>query len=52
MRSVSIYNMLGQLVQVHTNPTGSIDVSGLQSGSYFMRIASDKGSASGKFIKE
>ena len=52
MRSVSIYNMLGQLVQVHTNPSESIDVSGLQSGSYFMRIASDKGSATGKFIKE
>lgn len=50
--SISIYNMLGQLVQVQTNPTESIDVSGLQSGSYFMRIASDKGSATGKFIKE
>ena len=52
MRSVSIYNTLGQLVQVNTNPNETIDVSGLQSGSYFIRISSDKGSASGKFIKE
>ena len=50
--SLSIYNTLGQLVQVITNPTETIDVSGLQSGSYFVRITSDKGSATGKFIKE
>jgi uncharacterized repeat protein (TIGR01451 family) len=50
--SVNIYNALGQLVQVNTNPNETIDVSGLQSGSYFIRMTSDKGSASGKFIKE
>jgi hypothetical protein len=50
--SVNIYNTLGQLVQVITNPTETIDVSGLQSGSYFVRITSDKGSATGKFLKE
>jgi hypothetical protein len=50
--SVSIYNTLGQLVQAHTNPNETIDVSGLQSGSYFVRITSDKGSATGKFLKE
>jgi Leucine-rich repeat (LRR) protein len=50
--SVNIYNTLGQLVQVNTNPTETIDVSGLQSGSYFVRITSDKGSATGKFLKE
>jgi len=52
LSSVNIYNTLGQLVQVHTNPTETIDVSGLQSGSYFVRITSDKGSATGKFLKE
>ncbi|MFN3755076.1 T9SS type A sorting domain-containing protein [Flavobacterium sp.] len=52
MTSVSIYNTLGQLVQVNTNPTETIDVSGLQSGSYFIKIISDKGNATGKFIKE
>ncbi len=52
MTSVSIYNPLGQLVQVNTNPIQTIDVSGLQSGSYFIKIVSDSGSATGKFIKE
>lgn len=52
MSSASIYNTLGQLVQVNTNPGENIDVSGLQSGSYFIKIISDKGSATGKFIKE
>ena len=50
--SLSIYNTLGQVVEVNTNPNETIDVSGLQSGSYFIRITSDKGSATGKFIKE
>lgn len=52
MSSASIYNMLGQLVQVNTNPTETIDVSGLKSGSYFIKILSNKGTATGKFIKE
>jgi Leucine-rich repeat (LRR) protein len=50
--SVNIYNTLGQLVQVNTNPNETIDISSLQSGSYFVRITSDKGSATGKFLKE
>ncbi|MFN3754798.1 T9SS type A sorting domain-containing protein [Flavobacterium sp.] len=52
MSSVSIYNTLGQLVQVATSPDETIDVSGLPSGSYFIKIVSDRGSATGKFIKE
>jgi hypothetical protein len=52
MSSVSIYNTIGQLIQVITNPTETIDVSGLKTGSYFIKIVSDKGTASGKFIKE
>jgi uncharacterized repeat protein (TIGR01451 family) len=52
MSSISIYNTLGQLIQVHTNPTETLDVSGLQTGSYFLKIITDKGTASGKFIKE
>ena len=50
--SVSIYNILGQLVQVNTNPNETIDVSGLKTGSYFIRIVSDKGTASSKFLKK
>lgn len=50
--SISIYNTLGQLVQVNTNPNETIDVSGLKTGNYFIKIISDKGTASSKFIKE
>ena len=52
MSSLSIYNGLGQLMQVNTNPNEAIDVSGLKTGSYFIRIVSDKGTVSGKFLKE
>ncbi len=49
--SISIYNALGQLIQVHANPNESIDVSGLKAGNYFIKISSDKGISSSKFIK-
>ncbi|MFN3752506.1 T9SS type A sorting domain-containing protein [Flavobacterium sp.] len=52
LKSISIYNTLGQLVQVDTNPTETIDVSGLKTGSYFIKIISDEGTASSKFIKQ
>jgi hypothetical protein len=52
MTSISIYNALGQLVQVNTNPTETIDVSALKTGNYFIKIISDKGTVSSKFIKE
>lgn len=52
MTSISIYNTLGQLVQVHTSPNESIDISGLSSGNYLIKIISDRGSSTGKFIKE
>lgn len=52
--SMSIYNALGQLILVIPNAkeTNSINISGLTNGTYFLRIASDKGMASAKFIKE
>lgn len=50
--SVNIYNTLGQLVQMVNNPNETIDVSGLQTGTYFIKILSDKGTASSKFLKE
>lgn len=52
MSSINIYNTLGQLIQVNTNPSQSIDISGLKTGSYFIKIISDKGTASSKFVKE
>ncbi|MGC4041272.1 MAG: T9SS type A sorting domain-containing protein [Flavobacterium sp.] len=50
--SINIYNTLGQLVQVNTNPSATIDVSELKSGNYLIRIVSDKGTANSKFIKQ
>jgi len=49
--SISIYNMLGQLVQVLTNPNETIDVSNLKTGSYFIKIVSNRGTASISFSK-
>ena len=52
--SISIYNVLGQLILVLPNAeeTRSIDTSGLTTGTYFLKIASDKGTALTKFIKD
>ena len=51
--SINIYNTLGQIVLVIPNAqqTKSIDVSGLKTGNYFMKVNSDKGSSSVKFVK-
>ncbi len=50
--SISIYNTLGQLIQVNTKPSQTIDVSELKSGNYLVKIVSDKGTSNTKFIKE
>lgn len=52
IKAASIYNTLGQLVQVNANPNDSIDVSELKSGSYMIRFVTDIGISSSKFIKE
>lgn len=50
--SLSLYNSIGQILFIIYNPNKSIDVSTLKSGSYFMKVISDKGANSIKFIKE
>lgn len=50
--SISIYNTLGQLILVETNPSNQIDVSNLKTGNYFIKVITDKGSSVGKFIKQ
>ena len=50
--TISIYNILGQLVLTATNPNKIIDVSSLKTGDYFIKILSNKGVSSTKFIKE
>ena len=53
VKSISIYNTLGQLVLVVTNAekVSKIDVSSLTTGNYFIKINSDKGTSNTKFIK-
>ncbi|HEX8562173.1 MAG TPA: T9SS type A sorting domain-containing protein [Flavobacterium sp.] len=52
--SVNIYNTLGQQLIVIPNATdiSAVDVSSLQLGTYFLKVVSDKGSSSIKFIKQ
>ena len=54
VKSVSIYNTLGQMVLVVTNPenNAAIDVANLKTGTYFIKVTTDKGTANTKFIKE
>ena len=51
--SINIYNTLGQVVLVIPNAqqTKSVDVSSLKTGNYFLKITSDRGSSSVKFVK-
>ncbi len=52
--SINIYNTLGQLVLLIPNAKdiSTIDVSTLRTGNYFIKVQSDKGVSSTKFIKE
>jgi uncharacterized repeat protein (TIGR01451 family) len=54
VHTIAIYNLLGQVVLAIPNAknTNTVDVSNLKSGNYFLKITSDKGSATEKFIKE
>ncbi|WP_309642526.1 T9SS type A sorting domain-containing protein [Flavobacterium sp.] len=54
MKSINIFNMLGQMIMAVPNAenVSSIDVSDLKTGTYFIKINSDKGTANTKFIKE
>jgi len=54
VKSISIYNTLGQLVLVIPNAekVSKIDVSSLTVGNYFIKINSDKGTSNTRFIKE
>ncbi len=51
--SINIYNALGQVVLVIPNAqqTMSVDVSSLKTGNYFLKINSNRGSSSVKFLK-
>ena len=48
--NTKIYNVLGQIVQ--ENAIATIDVSGLKAGNYFMKIETNDGVVSKRFVKE
>ncbi|RZK10786.1 MAG: T9SS type A sorting domain-containing protein [Flavobacterium sp.] len=54
MQSISIYNILGQMMVAVPNAKGikNVDVSSLSTGNYFIKIVSDKGTSNSKFIKQ
>src|SRR5574343_13740 len=52
INSVEIYNQLGQIVMATTNAINTIDVADLASGTYFVKVNTEKGSANAKFVKE
>ena len=54
IQSLAIYDILGQLVIAVPNAksVSTIDVSKLRTGNYFVKVKSDKGSSSMKFIKQ
>ncbi|AYN03351.1 leucine-rich repeat domain-containing protein [Flavobacterium sp. 140616W15] len=54
VQSIAIYDVLGQLVIAVPNAksVSNIDVANLKTGNYFIKVKSDKGSSSTKFIKK
>jgi hypothetical protein len=54
LKSLSIYNTLGQMVLAVTNPdnNATIDVANLKTGTYFIKVMTDRGTTNTKFIKE
>ncbi|MFT3796395.1 T9SS type A sorting domain-containing protein [Flavobacterium sp.] len=54
MHAVSIYNALGQLVLANglKNQLERIDVSGLRSGNYFIKVQTDDGVGHAQFLKK
>lgn len=52
VNSIEVYNQLGQIVLAVTNEVSAVDVSKLASGTYFLKINTEKGSANAKFVKE
>ena len=52
IQSIEIYNLLGQVVLAVPNTTNAIDVSNLKTGTYFVKVNTEKGSSNTKFVKE
>ncbi|AWA30403.1 T9SS C-terminal target domain-containing protein [Flavobacterium magnum] len=51
INSVSVYNLLGQLIMVVDNPSEKLDISLMAAGTYILKINTPSGSSATKFIK-
>jgi hypothetical protein len=49
--SVSVYNMLGQLMMAVSGDSPDVDIAGLAAGNYVVEVISENGVSSAKFIK-
>ncbi|MDI1316419.1 T9SS type A sorting domain-containing protein [Flavobacterium sp.] len=54
LKSIYLYNLLGQTVLTISNAKNlsTIDVSNLKTGSYFIKMVTEKGTTTEKFVKE
>jgi Secretion system C-terminal sorting domain len=52
INSISVYNILGQLVQTFINPSNELDVSTLKSGNYILKMTTENGILNTKFSKQ
>lgn len=50
--SISLYSMTGQLVQTQLGALDTVDVSALQSGTYIIKVHTENGTASTRFVKK
>lgn len=50
--SISVHNLLGQLIQTFINPATTIDISNINSGTYVLKMTTKNGTGSIKFIKK
>ncbi len=52
VKSISVYNSLGQIMMTKIGDNKLIDLSSLKSGMYFMKISTDNGVIGSKFLKK
>uniref|UniRef100_UPI00404AF9E6 DUF7619 domain-containing protein n=1 Tax=Flavobacterium sp. TaxID=239 RepID=UPI00404AF9E6 len=52
IQDIEIYNLQGQKVMEVKNASENLDVSGLQAGTYLIKVFTNQGSSHAKFIKE
>lgn len=52
LSSLEIYSFDGKVIMAVPQPTTTLDVSSLAAGAYFIKVHTEKGSATAKFIKQ